>query len=444
MSLRSKRVSVLAGLGAVGALWFAVGADEAEPPAREPSPVASRTAIESHAAPADASSEGDARPDGDATTDGEEVDPKAAEVLRQWRAALAPVLDGAGDAGETSPPLPPSAHVSPGPARVTKGPARPDADVPREEACRPGTVLLPIGFAMLDMVVAIDVSGSMRLHGTTVHRWLTSLEPMLRQEGIDYRLHMLVDERRLGLLRMPYERGPSWTPSDAGTHLNLAIESHDVLDVLTAPPRAGTSWVSSLRPNAAVHVVIVTDDDPTPESASHFVERLTGFAGGRLGTLDAPTFGFHALLGMRAGDARALSADAPLEERHCAMAEAAGLEYQRLVRQLGGVRASVCDAKSVEAFTQRLIAQVTSAIAPADGCRARLPPGVAAQAITSVRALSRDGSASRQLRLAFDSWNCSEGDAYELLGTTLRVCPNTCRAYQGAGFALEVTYRCEP
>ncbi len=114
------------------------------------------------------------------------------------------------------------------------------------------------------------------------------------------------------------------------------------------------------------------------------------------------------------------------------------------MQRLGGVRASVCDAKSLEAFTQRLIAQVSRSLVPTDSCSTRLSPGMNGKTITSVRALSRQDSASRQLRFAFDSWNCSEGDSYELLGTTLRLCPNTCRAFQETGFTLiEVTHRCQ-
>ena len=103
----------------------------------------------------------------------------------------------------------------------------------------------------------------------------------------------------------------------------------------------------------------------------------------------------------------------------------------------------MCDASSFDAFSRQLIAHVTDIVAPADRCLIRLPPGATARTIRSVRALSREG-AWRQLRLAFDSWNCTAENSYEVQDTALRVCPDTCRGFQEGGFTtLEVTHDCE-
>ena len=70
-----------------------MGQEEAEPPPRPEEPAPAQSAFRPAIAQARATA-ADARMNSDAPSEDEALDPKSAEVLRQWQAALAPMLVG--------------------------------------------------------------------------------------------------------------------------------------------------------------------------------------------------------------------------------------------------------------------------------------------------------------------------------------------------------------
>jgi hypothetical protein len=174
-----------------------------------------------------------------------------------------------------------------------------------------------------------------------------------------------------------------------------------------------------LRPGAAVHLVLVTDDDPMEGLVAQFLTQVKALMG---------EVHVHTVLGFRGNDV-ALGVDAPLVRDVCAVR--AGLEYQQLSVQTGGLRASLCSRAAMSDFPARLIASLPTMSRP---CALRLPPEAE---VTSVRVGGESLS-----RVPSEGWDCQQGNrAWTTTSATLTLCPRTCAAVANAG--LEVSIRCD-
>jgi hypothetical protein len=350
----------------------------------------------------------------------------ALELLERWSAALRPLFDGGQAASRAGGPAA-TAASSRGATLPAQEAAPPSSlfDAGAAPACRPGTLRFAASVAApVDLVVAIDTSGSMSGRLAEVTHWLRELDVALLNAGGRNQLVVVVNPEALRA-KAP---AASWL-RDSGAELKSNIGSNDALGVLLAPEVA--PWLPRLRPGARVHLVLVTDDDPARGLPATFVARLTRLAGGALGTEAAPAFRLHALLGFLADPpGQVLAADAPVREARCGVA--AGLDYQKLVTRTGGLRASVCDRESRQAFTQALLASFTET--SSRPCSLKLPDGAR---VTAVRAEGQTLS-----RASLTGWDCLHGSsAYATRGAQLVLCPETCAAAADAG--LEVAIACE-
>lgn len=396
----------------------------------------------------------------------------AGALMEAWATALKPLL--AGDAGATRTALwvsprsgsTPAANPfevllrrAPGVDAGLRGPGHPARDeadagtgaaepVDAGPGCDPGPVRIALHQTAIDLVVAIDTSGSMYRTMPLVNEWLkTSLEGEFQKAGLDYQLMVLVDledfrdmvafaeRRRRG------EKPVAWAPSDAGVNLKGNVLSNNALEVLLASARQPQdSWLARLRPGVPTHLIVVTDDEPSPRAAKTFLSELTQLAGGRLGRQDAPTFKFHALLGMATtADHWVLAPDVPpaIDKAPCGVNP--GFAYQELAQKTGGLRASVCHAESLSAFTQGLLAPMRANVR----CDSALPPNFPGDQVVSVRAVSFDNRATTLSR-AFDRFNCEQsGTGYFVVNHQVQVCPESCRSLKELGYdAIEAVGRC--
>jgi len=294
-----------------------------------------------------------------------------------------------------------------------------------------------------DVVVTLDTSGSMFRALPEVSNWLaTNFEPELRKEDGDARLIVVADLRLVERI-MRRDLRPRWAPSSSGINIPWAIQSRDSFEVLlkSAAAKKELSWLAATRPGSALHIVIVTDDDPVPRTAWDFVGRLTTLAGGALGTADAPTFHLHALLGYRPHPAApVLRPEDDLATSVCG--QRAGVDYQIVAQETGGLRSSSCNRVSLDAFTTALTQELHAA--GAGRCHATLPADMPPERLTSVRATSTSG-ARYELTRVLDPLACpGQPQAYELAGQNLLLCPDSCLALKRAGLAsLELWRRCE-
>ncbi len=375
-----------------------------------------------------------------------------AALINAWATALAPVLaPRAASQPLAAPGSPPDA----GATRVSAG-FGPDAggrvasagaeDAGAALTCDPGPVRIGLQKTPIDLVIAIDTSGSMYQAIQGVNAWLLyTLEKALKKANVDYQLIVIVDLEHLRILLSPSRRNlvPAaevWAPSDAGFNIGKAVQSHDALEAMLETAAApGASWLSRLRPGADVHLVVVTDDDPSAADAFGFIGRLTTLAEGRLGTQATPAFTFHAILGHEIKAAPwVLEADAAFEGRGCGVRP--GVEYQQLAKRTGGLRGSVCRRESLDAFAHALVARSR----PGQPCALPLPPSFPAQRVVSVRAIASDGRPGRVLDRAFGAFSCDFAHgSYLLEGEQLSVCHASCARLATEGFeAIEAIATC--
>ena len=208
--------------------------------------------------------------------------------------------------------------------------------------------------------------------------------------------------------------------------------------LLSTAKQTSGSWLSRLRPDSAVHLVIVTDDDPEAALAATFVQKLTQLAQKRLGSSAAPAFQLHSLLGIALNGPWVLRPDADPQSRGCAVA--AGLPYQELSIRTNGLRGSVCFAESFNAFTDELLLRTRSG----QPCQMMFPENFPADRLTSIRAISPSGRSDRHLQRAFDADNCHFATPrYLVTRNRLSVCPVTCGALTADGFTeIEAVANC--
>lgn len=449
-----RRVIAAAVLLALGALVIAFcGEDDPrEPEARVPADLAP---------PYDGFGGPLPSPTADADAEATAMAEDAGGLLAAWAAALQPVLkrDGgvsttavfvrSADGGATANPfevlLRRAAPSTDGGRRPRPGApvAAEEPDVPEPPdaglACDPGPIRIALRQNRLDLVVAIDTSGSMFSTLPSVNEWLTrKLEPDLKKSGLDYQLMVLVDLEDLRKTVQIVERRRSgrteiWAPSDAGINLGAEVQSNDALDVLLeSASQVGGSWLTRLRPDAQVHLLVVTDDRPRPSTMASFVPRLTELAGGRLGTAAEPRFTFHGLLGLEtSAEAWVIAPDRPLvgtRAPRCGVHP--GNDYQALAQQTKGLRGSVCHAESMNAFVDQLIGPLRASVR----CDSTLPPNFPADRPITMRALAADGR-SQTLGKAFDHFNCEASTAgYFVQNHQVRVCPKSCAALTSEGY----------
>ncbi len=390
----------------------------------------------------------------------------AGALLDAWASALQPLLERDGgptttavwihrsDAGATSNPfgvLLQNFPLPDGGRRIRTDTAGDPGDLPVEEAdagpaCNPGPIRIALRENKLDLVVAIDTSGSMYPNMSGVNDWLTkSLTPRLNDPTVDAQLMVLVDLEDFRLMvKLSERRQPGkpgiWKPSDGGINLHAEVQSSDALDVLLESASQPSGWLSRLRPDAAVHVLVVTDDSPMPGVAEKFIERLTKLAGDRLGPAWAPKFAFHGLLGIEtSAEAWVLVPNRPAVERLAACGVNPGVEYQAIAQATGGLRGSVCHPASMNAFVDGLIGTLRTTVR----CDSALPPNFPVDRPFAMRAIGRDGR-TRMLDPAFDRFNCEQSSAGYLVSQhQVRVCPKSCEALARDGYdVVEATGRC--
>lgn len=358
---------------------------------------------------------------------------RAEDIMKRWRKALLPLF------------FPdPRSEGKHAPVIAARGEGRdPMVDAGAQPACGAGAQQFSLGgTGALDIIIAIDTSGSMRPEIRDVLVWLTEVELVMRQQGVDFQMVVVADHAalRLALQRRPLDGG---SQVDAGM-VQAPIGSRDALEKLIASAREGPAprWPELLRTGAAKHVVVVTDDEANDESGLSYLGPLATAAGGLLGPPGSPDVTLHLLGGFEPPrPAEILGPDDPLATSKCKGGEAPGLAYQRLAQATRGLRASLCYPKSYRAFAGALLEWHTSKAAVP--CMWLLRPGVDARSIQEVGALGPRPS----LRLweAPGTHACpGRRDAYVTSGQVFALCSDTCATLRDAGYEMvTLSTRCE-
>lgn len=298
----------------------------------------------------------------------------------------------------------------------------------------------------MDVIIAIDTSGSMVSELHDVVAWLAEVEVSLRTLGADFQMLVVADHLSLAQAR---PRRPNWAAaaSDAGQvdagRIQASIGSRDALDTLIASAREGPPprWPELLRMTSAKHVVIVTDDEAIDEQGLPYLSLLASAASGLLGAPENPNFSLHLLGGFEPPRRdEVLGPAEPLATSRCRGGVAPGLAYQRIARATGGLRASLCHPESYRALAKAL-SQWPIPTVPVS-CMWLLRPGVDGRTLYEARALR--GAQSLRLWEAASANSCTgRHDAYVTSGQMFALCSATCASLADAGYqAVRLSTRC--
>lgn len=189
-------------------------------------------------------------------------------------------------------------------------------------------VVLPV-----DIIWAIDTSGSMDQETEEVENYVDDFSAFIAQSGLDYHV-ILVADSDVCFPQPP--AGPNCSDSATFRHVKMKVDSNDAFEVIIA---AYPSFQDFMRPNAKVSFVLVTDDN-SDESWQWF--------DGQLGQLTNPGFPngytFHCIV-----------AQGGMPFIGCCgwqgCGAAIGEEYIDLANQTGGIDESICNDDWLGIFT---------------------------------------------------------------------------------------------
>jgi hypothetical protein len=325
-----------------------------------------------------------------------------------------PSAGASGQPGLIVKPTPPAAG-----SRATD-----DNDAGKDDGCGAIRQMADAKPSPVDIVWVIDDSGSMADEQAAIQKNIASFAAAIGGAGIDHHVVMVTkDDVAAG------------TPLGADTlhyrHVGQNIGSHDALEKLLA---SYPQYADFLRPTAALHFVIVTDDESRMKAAD-FKAQMEQTAGKK--------FIAHAIVSESVGGGACLGAcGIPL----LCGAAAPGLEYLALADATAGQKISICVSDWSTVFEPLKAAVIESAPLP---CEYSLPAAPAGSALDPGRVnvdVLFGGSSAKTLPRASGSDACASAEAWfyddPRKPTVIRMCPAACSSISGGG-SIEITLGCE-
>jgi hypothetical protein len=236
---------------------------------------------------------------------------------------------------------------------VDSGPPiiRPGTDAGLEEcAALVGTATA--GFAPVDIIWALDNSGSMDEEASLVQDQINGFASSIFMSGIDYRVMVITAP---GFVNVP---PPLGTDAEHFLRVDADVQSHNAFEVLLAQ---WPTYSPFMRAGSAVHIIVVTDDE-SDMNETEFKSRMEANLGaGR-------TFTFHAVASEDTTHCPPPPIPCFIMMAGCAgpHGEAAdiGHTYYRLAALTGGQTHSICAADWSPLFTRVRDSVVSSASIP--------------------------------------------------------------------------------
>jgi hypothetical protein len=331
---------------------------------------------------------------------------------------------GNGQAGSTgSDPNPPELIVSGGGAPA--GSAGGDAPARDPEAdCGKVTQKAEGRLAPADIVWIIDGSASMIDELAAVNQNITNFASTIETAGVDHHVIMLA-------------------PGDAAAGTPLAADPSRYLYVLSPVDSSNAlslllaqyaDYSAFLRPEAALHFIVVTDDESFM-LASDFEAQMRTQAG--------KPFTFHAIASEDAGGLGCIGAcGLPLV---CG-AFRPGIQYYALADATGGQKISICTADWSMVFGPLQQAVIESAPLP---CEYEIPAPPAGSTLDTNRVnieVVTTSSEARTLPRAMDREACGTQLAWYYDDPSkparIKMCPGACDAISGGG-EVQIELGCE-
>ncbi|MEM9196087.1 MAG: hypothetical protein AAGF12_43380, partial [Myxococcota bacterium] len=227
--------------------------------------------------------------------------------------------------------------------------------------------------------------------------------------GIDYRVVMISS---MEFVRVP---APLGTDAERFRYIEENVQSHDGL---AAPARRYADYADFLRPDSAVHFVIVTDDESERMTPQEFVDQMRMNLGRsfQVHSIASPPGSTHRMLFIDDDGCSGPNGDAADN----------GDRYWAVSDMTGGQKFSICTAD-----WSGLFATLTQAIAVATQlpCRFALPEPPDGEALDRNRVnvvyTPSDGGAQQALPRVDNSNSCAAGGwFYE--NDDIVMCPQSC------------------
>jgi len=284
-----------------------------------------------------------------------------------------------------------------------------------DSACLTASAISTLTKQPSDIIFILDNSGSMSLEAKWVQENMNSFSQQIAASNVDFHVVVLSSYPGRGngiCIDAPLGAGgcpTSDSKSPTFLHVNQTVSSTNGLSLcLNTYPQ----WKSVLRPGAAKHIVIVTDDNSRLDAAA-FQSQLAA--------LDPPTFAgfkFHGIFCCS----------------RCANAASIGSVYETLVQKTGGVSGDLCLQSFKPVFDKLATAVVEGSKISCDIAMPKPPAGkYISPHQVSVDIVSPPGS-SKKISRVDGSGQCGSGGWYydsNTKPTQIHLCPTTCTWAQG-------------
>jgi hypothetical protein len=282
----------------------------------------------------------------------------------------------------------------------------------------------------VDIVWAIDTSGSMADEVAAVNANITSFANMISGAGIDHHVVMLAsNDVAFGTPLGDDTAHYLWLLSAVGSNNALQV----MLDMYS-------SYSMFLRPNAPLHLVVVTDDE-TWLPAAQFRTQMEMIAG--------KPFIFHSIASELVTDPNAIW---PACVSACGIpvvcgAAAPGIEYYALSDATGGQKSSICAADWSTVFGPLQQAVIESVPLPCNYPIPMPPDGETLDPAKVNMEFTAQGTGTKMvIPRAPSEGDCMANQAWfyddPAAPTQLMLCPATCELAQ-AGGTVDIAFGCE-
>ncbi|MBW2456251.1 MAG: VWA domain-containing protein [Deltaproteobacteria bacterium] len=293
-----------------------------------------------------------------------------------------------------------------------------------------------------DIILAIDQSGSMDLETSWVTNQLNGFATQITQSGID--VHVVVIAGKPGSENgfcIPAPLGSGNCPADDNPPIFKHVDQHvDSSDALLQILGRYDDYKDMLRPDAAKHVIVISDDDSSLGSAAFDTQ---------LKALDPPLFDdyvFHAIV---SDDDDPGTFDCIISPQPCCGVSAdEGKVYKQLISMTGGVFGDLCQQNFQPVWNQVSTQVATNATLACEWDIPEPPEGEVFDPDLVNVEFTVEGGSPQSLGQVPSEAECSQysgGWYYDdpVNPTKILVCPDTCAAIQSADNAtISIKFGC--
>jgi hypothetical protein len=296
-------------------------------------------------------------------------------------------------------------------------------------------------YAPVDIIFAIDTSGSMTDEKNFVQANMNIFSQQIFLANIDHHVVMIADASPDGpCINVPLGSGncPADTKLPEYLHVVQGVGSTNALEVILSTHML---WSASIRPGSIKHLVVVSDDESSMDAQTFhnaFIALNPEYA----------NYIFHAIVAFEAPDPLECALGANCCAAFIPLSEEVGEVYLQLVSQTGGVAGDLCDQQFGPVFDQ--IAQSVQQTVPL-ACEWDIPDPPEGESFDPTKVnleLELDGMLE-SIYYVENEAACNGGDGWFYLPDannpqSIRICPETCiRTQMATEASVDILFGCD-